>query len=87
MNEKEVNEIQSMLYQVLQRVTAVETKIDGYNSLREKLDKTYGMTLSNKDDIEEMKENRKWLVRTSAGTLITSTITLVVGAIIALAKF
>lgn len=87
MSDKEVTEIQSMLYQVLQRITAVETKIDGYNDLREKLDKTYGMTLSNRDDIEEMKESRKWLVRTSTGALITSTVTIVIGAIVALIKF
>lgn len=86
MNEKEVNEIQQMFYQVLQRITALETKLDGYNSLREKLDTTYTITMANREDINEMKENRKWLQRTSIGALITSTITIVLGAIFAFLK-
>ena len=86
MSDKEINEIQSMLYQVLQRLTAVETKIDNYNSLREKLDTTYNTTIANKEDIDEIKENRKWLQRTSVGALITSTITIILGMIFAFLK-
>jgi len=86
MSDKEINEIQSMLYQVLQRLTAVETKIDNYNSLREKLDTTYNITIANKEDIDEIKENRKWLQRTSVGALITSTITIILGMIFAFLK-
>ena len=86
MSDKEINEIQSMLYQVLQRLTVVETKIDSYNNLREKLNMTYSITLSNKEDIDEIKENRKWLQRTSVGALITSTITIILGMIFAFLK-
>jgi len=86
MSEKEVNEIQQMFYQVLQRITALETKLDGYNSLREKLDTTCTITMANREDINEIKENRKWLQRTSIGALITSTITIVLGAIFAFLK-
>lgn len=61
-----------ILDELLERVVRIETKIDGYNNLREKLDKTYGMALSNREDIKEMKDNQKWLWRTFIGAIITS---------------
>jgi len=53
----------------------IETKIDGYNHLREKLDKTYGLTKQNERDINEIKESNKWLWRTIAGAILAGAIT------------
>ena len=61
-----------MLDELLERVVRIETKIDGYNNLREKLDKTYGIALSNREDIKETKDNQKWLWRTFIGAIIAS---------------
>lgn len=66
------------LSEVLERVVRIETKIDGYNNLREKLDKTYGITRQNQKDIVEIKDNTRWLWRTIAGTIIIG----IIGAII-----
>ncbi|MTI47869.1 MAG: hypothetical protein FH761_08510 [Firmicutes bacterium] len=62
----------NVLSELLERVVRIETKIDGYNNLREKLDKTYGIAVNNKDDIKEIKDNQKWLWRTFASVLIVS---------------
>lgn len=56
--------------EILERVVRIETKIDGYNNLREKLDRTYSMACNNKEKITEMKDNTKWLWRTIAGIVI-----------------
>lgn len=62
----------NILDELLERVVRIETKIDGYNNLREKLDKTYGMASSNREDIREMKDAQRWLFRTFVGAIIAS---------------
>lgn len=66
------------IIEILERVTSIETKIDGYNNLREKLDKTYGLARQNQKDVLEIKDNTKWLWRTIAGTILVA----ILGAII-----
>lgn len=58
--------------EILERVVRIETKIDGYNHLREKLDKTYGLARQNQRDVCDIKDNNKWLWRTVAAALIVS---------------
>ena len=58
--------------EILERVVRIETKIDGYNHLREKVEKAYSMAKDNTEDIKEIKDNNKWLWRTIAGALILS---------------
>lgn len=60
--------------EILERVVRIETKIDGYNRLKEKLDKTYGIAIKNEEDINELKDNQKWLWRTIAGAIIVGLI-------------
>lgn len=62
----------NILNELLERVVRIETKIDGYNNLREKLDRTYGMALSNRENIQEMKDTQRWLFRTFIGAIIAS---------------
>ena len=66
------------IQEILERVVRIETKIDGYNRLREKLDKTYSLAQSNKEKISEIKDNTKWLWRTIAGAILLG----ILGAII-----
>lgn len=51
-------------------VVRIETKIDGYNNLRGKLDNAYRIAINNKDDIKERKDSQKWLWRTIAGAIL-----------------
>lgn len=55
------------LQDVVERLVRIETKLDNYESLREKADsakdladKTYSVALNNAEDIKEMKANNKW---------------------------
>jgi len=61
-----------LIQEILERVVRIETKIDGYNHLREKVEKAYSMAKDNTEDIKEIKDNNKWLWRTIAGALILS---------------
>ena len=64
--------------EILERVVRIETKIDGYNHLREKVDKAYSLSRQNERDIKEIKDNSKWLWRTLAGAILLG----ILGAII-----
>lgn len=66
--------------EVLERVTRIETKIDGYNNLRDKLDKAYGLSKQNARDLEKLLDNTKWLWRTIAGAIF-------IGILNAIVKF
>lgn len=52
---------------VVERLVRIETKLDNYESLREKAesakdraDQAYSIVLNNAEDIKEMKANNKW---------------------------
>ena len=52
---------------VVERLVRIETKLDNYESLREKVesakdraDQAYSIALNNAEDIKEMKANNKW---------------------------
>jgi len=60
--------------EILERIVRIETKIDGYNNLREKLEQTFQVSSANKEDITELKDNQKWLSRTVAGAVLVSVI-------------
>ncbi len=66
------DEIQKEIREILGRVIRMETKIDNYNEMKEKVDRAYNQSFNNKEDIAELKENNKWLWRTVAGALIIS---------------
>lgn len=52
---------------VVERLVRIETKLDNYESLREKADAAkdladhaYSLAVTNAEDIKEMKANNKW---------------------------
>lgn len=67
--------------EILERLVRLETKIDDYNRLRDKVDLTHtiataanNLATGNTKDISEMKSNQVWLWRTIAGALILAVI-------------
>ena len=66
--------------EVLQRLTAIETKIDQYNDVREKAEEAYSLSQANKEDIGEIKDSMKWLARTVAGAVIVAIIGVAIAA-------
>ncbi|MDT2738064.1 hemolysin XhlA family protein [Enterococcus pseudoavium] len=68
------------LQDVVERLVRIETKLDNYESLREKADnakdvadRAYSIALNNADDIKEIKANNKW----SWGFIITLGLTII----------
>lgn len=68
------DEIQVLIREILERVVRVETKIDDYNGLKDKLDKAYGMACNTDKRVDKMEDNTKWLWRTIAGVLISAAV-------------
>lgn len=57
--------------EVLTRLTAIETKLDDYKGIKEKAEKAYSLSADNKEEIKQLKDNNKWLFRTTIGAVIT----------------
>lgn len=60
--------------EVLTRLAVIESKLDGYQNIKEKADIAYNTAIQNKEDIREIQDNNKWLFRTAVGACITSII-------------
>ncbi len=67
--------------EILERVVRLETKIDSYNSLREKLDKTASRTDRNTEVLDALVESNKWVRRMAITAFVTTTCT-IMGAVI-----
>lgn len=63
---------------VLDRLTIIETKLDDYNSIKNKVDENNSMTKINRKDIDEINDKIKWLTRTITGAIITAIIGLII---------
>lgn len=65
--------------EVLTRLTAIETKLDDYKGIKEKAEKAYTLSNDNREEIKTMKDNNKWLFRTTIGAIITGLIGIAIG--------
>ena len=63
-----------MIHEILERIVRIETKIDGYNQLRERVDKSLNLSINANENIREVKESLKWVWRTIAAALISGSI-------------
>lgn len=60
--------------EVLQRLTKIETLLEDFKGVEAKANDAYSLSLDNKKKIEELKDNNKWLFRTSVGAIIVALI-------------
>ena len=68
--------------EVLDRLKAIEVKIDDYNKIRDKAEDAWVKSNQNEKDLNEIQEKIKWLTRTIAGAIISA----VIGALIFVIK-
>ena len=61
----------SIWFEVLQRLTKIETNTEGLNEISGIARNALAKSEENSKDIEEIKENQKWTVRTIAGIVVT----------------
>ena len=64
--------------EVLTRLAVIESKLDGYQNIKEKAEVAYNTSVQNKEDIKEIQDNNKWLFTTAVGACITSVISIIV---------
>ena len=63
--------------EVIARLTKIETKIDDYNSFKEKADNAIHLSQENAKRIAELENNSKWFKHTTLGAVITGTIAVI----------
>lgn len=63
--------------EVLTRLTRLETKVDDYNGIKNKVEETRAKAYSNERRIDEIEDKIKWLTRTITGEVIGGIILIV----------
>jgi len=48
------------LHDVVERLVRIETKIDNYESIRDRAEQAFSLAVNNAEDIKEVKANNKW---------------------------
>lgn len=63
--------------EVLTRLARLETKVDDYNGIKNKVEETRAKAFSNERRIDEIEDKIKWLSRTITGEVIAGIILIV----------
>ena len=71
------NKDSDMWYEVLQRLTKIESNTEGLNEIANTARTALSKSEENARDIEEMKEAQKWTWRTIAGIGVSVTVYLI----------
>lgn len=67
--------------EVLQRLTKIETMLEDFKGVESKSIEAYNLSLSNKQRLDKIEDNNKWLFRTSVGAIITGLIGIILSLI------
>lgn len=60
--------------EVLTRLTKIETLLRNFEGIEKKAVEAYNLSISNKERLDEIEDNNKWLFRTTVGAVITGLI-------------
>lgn len=63
--------------EVLQRLTTIETMLRNFSGVEEKATEAYNLSLRNKERLDKIEDNNKWLFRTTFGAVIVGLIGIV----------
>lgn len=63
--------------EVLTRLARLETKVDDYNGIKNKVEETRAKAFSNERRLNELEDKIKWLSRTITGAIITGGISII----------
>ena len=64
--------------EVLTRLTKIETMLEDFKGIEEKSTKAYDLSLNNKERLDKIEDNNKWLFRTTVGAVITGLIAIAI---------
>jgi len=68
--------------EVLTRLAKIETLLEDFRGVENKCNDAYNLSLHNKQRLDKIEDNNKWLFRTTFGAIITG----LIGIILALIK-
>lgn len=63
--------------EVLTRLTKIETLLQDFKGIEEKSTEAYNLSINNKQRLDKIEDNNKWLFRTTVGAVITGLIAIV----------
>ncbi len=63
--------------EVLTRLTKIETLLRNFEGTEEKAEEAYNISINNKQRLDKIEDNSKWLFRTTVGAIITGLISIV----------
>lgn len=66
---------------VITRLTTIETMLRDFKGVESKSTEAYNLSLSNKERLDKIEDNNKWLFRTTVGAVITGLIAIVLSFI------
>jgi len=69
--------------EVITRLTKIETMLENFKGVEEKANKSYTLSINNKERLDKIEDNNKWAFRTSVGAIITG----LIGIVLSLIKF
>ena len=69
-----MNEEKKFEIEVLTRLTKIETMLEDFKGIENKTNEAYNLSISNKQRLDKIEDNSKWLFRTTVGAIITGLI-------------
>ena len=67
--------------EVLTRLTKIETLLQDFKGVESKSTEAYNLSISNKQRLDKIEDNNKWLFRTTVGAVLTGIIAIVLNFI------
>lgn len=69
-----MNEEEKFKLEVLTKLTRIETILEDFKGVESKATEAYNLSKSNKQRLDMIEDNSKWLFRTAVGAVITGLI-------------
>lgn len=67
--------------EVLTRLTKIETLLEYFKGVENKASEAYNLSQNNKQRLDKIEDNNKWLFRTTVGAVITGIIAIILSFI------
>lgn len=67
--------------EVLTRLTKIETMLEDFKGVESKSTEAYNLSIKNKERLDKIEDNNKWLFRTALGAVLTGLIAIVLSFI------
>lgn len=81
-----MNEEEKFKVEVLTKLTRIETILEDFKGVETKATEAYNLSKNNKQRLDKIEDNSKWLFRTSVGAVIAGLISIALSIVSNLAK-